>query len=360
MNDNFENRTEQNRTEQNRTEQNRTEQNRTKRIEWIDFCRGVGILLVILGHTIPPFNKIIYGFHMPLFFMLSGFLMWDKKFTRKTIFTGLKRYIFPYFFLCTINLCLNIVFTRADTAKILNYIGGILYSKGSTDYMPNCSPLWFLTCMFAAGIIFEMINCCPSKLGQLGMCSACVLVSYGLCFFEADKLFWNIDTALMAVGFMKIGAMLRLINFPDFIHNTKVRLLLFVGFIGGIVMIIINPIKYVSFDYNRYGNIIFMIIGAVTVSLCIFAVCILISEQRKIHFWKNFIIFYGRHTIFIMGFDYFSQSVSARLLDALSMNNWFILFISKMIVLTAGILLWEFIISKIKNYNNCLYKLLCF
>lgn len=44
------------------------------RLHGIDFVRGLGMILVILGHcSIPdPFWKIIYMFHMPLFFFVSG------------------------------------------------------------------------------------------------------------------------------------------------------------------------------------------------------------------------------------------------------------------------------------------------
>ena len=52
-----------------------------KRIEWIDFCRGIAIILVILGHCVGRMggskvetlvNVLICSFHMPLFFFLSG------------------------------------------------------------------------------------------------------------------------------------------------------------------------------------------------------------------------------------------------------------------------------------------------
>lgn len=44
-----------------------------KRIEWIDISKGLGMLLVIAGHTIAlKYSSILYTFHMPLFFFLSG------------------------------------------------------------------------------------------------------------------------------------------------------------------------------------------------------------------------------------------------------------------------------------------------
>lgn len=55
----------------------------TKRLVFIDVAKGVAILLVVIGHIVQHnlvgdsahsiFN-FIYGFHMPLFFFLSGYV----------------------------------------------------------------------------------------------------------------------------------------------------------------------------------------------------------------------------------------------------------------------------------------------
>lgn len=63
--------------------------NEKNRIEWIDCCKGFAIMLVVIGHLADGYlnaglyaehtdfmNRIyntIYSFHMPLFFILSGF-----------------------------------------------------------------------------------------------------------------------------------------------------------------------------------------------------------------------------------------------------------------------------------------------
>ena len=47
------------------------------RIELIDIAKAITIILVILGHTTgnletPMYRRLIYSFHMPLFFFLAG------------------------------------------------------------------------------------------------------------------------------------------------------------------------------------------------------------------------------------------------------------------------------------------------
>lgn len=55
----------------------------SKRLDYIDLAKGVMILLVIVGHLIQcysleaekePLHSFIYAFHMPLFFLLSGYV----------------------------------------------------------------------------------------------------------------------------------------------------------------------------------------------------------------------------------------------------------------------------------------------
>ena len=58
------------------------------RKKWLDICKGIAIILVVMGHVNSSFSnsgilsdsfllkyvgKFVYSFHMPLFFILSGF-----------------------------------------------------------------------------------------------------------------------------------------------------------------------------------------------------------------------------------------------------------------------------------------------
>ncbi len=53
----------------------RLQKYRNDRQIWIDVCRGIGIILVVFAHTSSPFKNFIYGFRMPLFFMISGIIL---------------------------------------------------------------------------------------------------------------------------------------------------------------------------------------------------------------------------------------------------------------------------------------------
>ena len=53
-----------------------------QRLDYLDIAKGIGILLVIIVHCqmgrIGCIHSIIYSFHMPLFFFLSGVCFSNK------------------------------------------------------------------------------------------------------------------------------------------------------------------------------------------------------------------------------------------------------------------------------------------
>lgn len=71
-----------------------------KRIEYIDAAKAIAIMLVIIGHchwlgAIPRLGNLIYTFHMPLFFMVSGFFLKDLP-IRDAFVKYAKAYLWPY------------------------------------------------------------------------------------------------------------------------------------------------------------------------------------------------------------------------------------------------------------------------
>lgn len=98
-----------------------TDRTQKKRIEWIDIAKGIGMVLVMLGHMqIPyssPFNNevyiqnvFLYSFHVPLFMFLSGLCFSDKdikfsEFLKKKF----KSLIVPYIFFAVVSVAAQCV-----------------------------------------------------------------------------------------------------------------------------------------------------------------------------------------------------------------------------------------------------------
>lgn len=74
----------------------------------IDILRGIAIFLVVFGHVthLPELRTYIWGFHIPIFFFISGLLFRKEKFEKFTDFlkSRLKNIVLPYaiFYLATL------------------------------------------------------------------------------------------------------------------------------------------------------------------------------------------------------------------------------------------------------------------
>lgn len=72
-----------------------------KRTGWIDICKALAIYCMVLGHTgtSQQVSTVIHVFHMPVFFILSGYCFNKKK--NSNIMTFVKKkfltLIVPYF-----------------------------------------------------------------------------------------------------------------------------------------------------------------------------------------------------------------------------------------------------------------------
>lgn len=119
-----------------------------KREKWLESTKGVGIFLMVLGHSsVSPNIKLwIYGFHMPLFFILAGYMFDDKKWFKKGLPALLKSrakaYLIPYVVLFFINLTiwifLKLLKGSFTESCILAYLAAGIYSHDTA--MPRiCS-----------------------------------------------------------------------------------------------------------------------------------------------------------------------------------------------------------------------------
>ncbi|MCB7319560.1 acyltransferase family protein [Lacrimispora sp. 210928-DFI.3.58] len=324
-----------------------------KHENWINVCRGIGILIVMLGHSGPSpwLNKAIDSFHMPLFFILSGYLFKVNQSlgTRECIYKNWKRYIVPYFGYVSINLMIQMVrLWIGKEEQLLKsffvYVGGGVYSRGSMLCMPNCSPLWYLTCIFCAVV---MLNAITQKLREKAYIAVIgfSVVTAVLSFAEAPKLPWNIDTAMAGVTFMYMGILLKKYSLISRYNNVKyvkkIGLSLLLLIIWGLAAFL-NPIAAVSFNNNRYGNYFLMLIAAAAASFLLIAVCREVCNRfenmGKLKPFFKLIALFGTNTIFIMAFDYLSGDIARSILS--SYNGYKAYWLKKVIIMFVALVIF--------------------
>lgn len=279
------------------------------RKSWIDVVRGIGIILVIIGHCHRPdiLLKMIQSFHMPLFFILSGYLF--RK-TSESTFAFIKHkwrlYIKPYIILAVLNyaICLFDKYLEMGICEkwkglALRYLIGLAYSRGTWYWMPNCSPIWFLTAIFAATVLFAWIMK-TSKVQQYVLIGLCVLLAWIFCSIDLIKLPWNMDSAIWGVPFMYFGYVLKDCQIMERAasHKGSSTLLAVCLFgIGGVAGYI-NPVDYVSMDSVICGNVFLCYGSALCISTGLLLVVYLWIPKCKV------LECYGRNTIVILGFNY--------------------------------------------------------
>lgn len=133
---------------------------------WVDWAKFFGIYLVVLGHgglISTNATQYIYSFHMPLFFILSGYL-YKPRMLKEELKKGIDTLLIPY--LCMNILCfiLSLVFYLIhppySLTPILQRLGGILGGLGyNTEFLrPVSTPTWFLIALFIVKIIVSLIN----------------------------------------------------------------------------------------------------------------------------------------------------------------------------------------------------------
>ena len=186
-----------------------------QRYEYIDIAKGIGILLVVWAHILltGASHRVIYAFHMPLFFLISGMLFRRDKY--KSFFDFLqrraKRLLVPFVIYSIVTWTIWAVFRFIKHDNVVSYWDPLLQTviaKGSGAYMVHNSALWFIPCLFATEIMYFAFSKWKD-IAKLAISVGCVATSFILGYFFSDSwwflLPWNFDAAMIAVLFYCIG-----------------------------------------------------------------------------------------------------------------------------------------------------------
>ena len=259
------------------------------RFPWIDMARGIAMLIIIIGHCdgIPQILRhAIFSFHIPLFFVLSGYVYKKKD---KSIKKDLRQLIVPYI----ITVCVVIVFNvwgarRIDLDIIKNTVKVALYGYGSANGdIGIIGAIWFLPTMFIAR---RLINFTFSlELRETYRLLAILLLM--ILGVKIGTVVWvplNVDIAMVASGFMYIGYLLRNRNIS--LKKDTVAGCLFIWFAamrsGGM-----------EWSSRMYEPWMINFAGAVAGSIIVLYLC---QKMERIMVVRESLSFVGKHTILLL------------------------------------------------------------
>lgn len=140
-----------------------------QRIPFYDTARGIGIILVVIGHTIPfdsYASAFVYSFHMPLFFFITGSVMGDKRYDSwKKILLSEHKLISSYLFYSAV----YVVFDFAVRFAALQQIGkrDLFWDAYRTLTGYGINVLWFLFSLAVAKIITRLCVTTLKKRGRI-------------------------------------------------------------------------------------------------------------------------------------------------------------------------------------------------
>lgn len=133
-------------------------ENRKERIQWFDYCKGILIIFVVLGHVMPEqdtFHSWIYSWHMPAFFVLNGMLLSYTRYETRSILgggqgvliQGIRKLIIPYY----VYGCLLLIARWWNSGFELSNLQWQIMDLG---LFCGIGATWFLPCLFFAQLIY--------------------------------------------------------------------------------------------------------------------------------------------------------------------------------------------------------------
>lgn len=272
---------------------------KVNRIDWIDTAKGIGIIIVVLGHNRAPQTMLqfIYAFHMPLFFFLSGIVFNIKKYSK--LFDLVKRkfktLIIPYIVFNLITYAYWIFISQPERTNdnVIKPIIGIIFGYG--PLMIHNSALWFLTCLFFTEILFYFIVKAFRK--NINFVLFVIMILGYICHkMNVPKLPWNIDIVFTTTVFYGVGYLIK-----GLLSNLKNTLLIII--VSLTYVIAFSKLNsFVDLSSGTYGNMIYFYLGAISGIALIIA---LSQALSKLEILKVI----GRNSVYIFGLHILSLRI---------------------------------------------------
>lgn len=325
-----------------------------KRIKWLDELRGSAILLVVLGHLsligkTPEWyvllNLVIYSFHMPLFFAMSGLLFGMKNgkgkeckpetvIKKKIISIGIPYIIFSEIYIFLLDLTQAHIQTNTQIDLSVAY--RILWSP--------IAHYWFLWVLLIYFIFTVLIRKNDTAI------FASVIVSMIIFVIGKDRDWYNTFSYFFSFG----GGMLIGENYRNISRRVNdLRKPLVLG-ISTFIIFIIDAICFFRVSnwqrgwcsaVNRLLLVFLGIIGFSSVVLWI----------GKIKWIGNFLIILGNKSWYIYLLHSYFLSAGRVVIGKIGCSSIFAEIIIGMVIACGGPMLVSLIVDRIKIFEFCFY-----
>ena len=303
-----------------------------QRSQDIDIAKGIGILLVVFGHNwivshqAGTLYQVIFSFHMPLFFFLSGVFLTPDRGWSQNIRQKADSLLKPYF---VVLLVLAVYYMVPMRHFSPDYFIGLLFATGQSILW---IPLWFLPNLFLAQLIAIMLlKLFPRTRENTGWLALMILVllMIGIQTLHAGHdirlltlellpgetrrtigLPWGLDIVLLNTAFLLAG----------FLSARKVKepahlaLPMLLG--GGAVFALLHLLYDDTLNLNGrlYDSTLISSLAAFTGIYMTIGLSSLLSRTKRV---ANILAYLGSASLFIFIFHSYCQGkTSGSLLNA--------------------------------------------
>lgn len=293
-----------------------------KRETNIDIIKGIGITLMVLGHSQFPLTHFIYLFHMPIFFIASGYLFNFNNRHESYSLTGFvarkfKSLWWPFFLWNTIFIILNNLFVTlhiyaSDMYKYTQYqdtiyaqshyfslrdtileIAKSFFLIGGTSMT---GALWFLRELLMVVVLFSIIHYFLRKCKIRTTLIVHAIISIVLLCFGWTIQYINIPYTT-SIGTMcsvyilfYIGIVFKQLNLKEKFSKHKI----IISIIAIAVLICVNPFGSIDLAENSYSNPLFLIISSLSGWVFLWNLAYFIEKSKL---FTNILCYLGQNTM---------------------------------------------------------------
>jgi acyltransferase len=189
------------------------------RVSWIDAAKGLGIVLIVLGHITSVESPsalyvYIYAFHVPLFFFISGLTLKPGREPFAVMLQGkFRSLLVPYLCYALLGYVFYILgygMAQALNLKIeqFNYgpwhpLAGVFIGTLGDGNLVN-APVWFVIALFCTFVIGYGINSWLRSM-LVRWVVVIALATAGYLVSREVKLPWSLASALVGLVFFQAG-----------------------------------------------------------------------------------------------------------------------------------------------------------
>lgn len=276
-----------------------------ERKEFIDVAKGIGIILVVLGHLDIDgqiSREVIYSFHMPLFFVLSGVFAKTNIRFKEYFAKSFKTLYVPFFVFFIVDLILFYCVKLIGLQKALKFVDPEFLSFTGVKFLVSNAPLWFILALFIIRIVYYFID--KNLIVKYVTTVLCIGFVFAKGYFPDFAKNCIYVVAIPALAFYILGDLLKtqILNFDRTYEKHKKFILIFSTVL--FILFVLSAHKNGSIDMKlyRYGNEALYFVNSVVGCF----LCLLLSVlMAKVSCFKKILLFYGQNTIVILIAHYY-------------------------------------------------------